>query len=137
MNDLLEREDLPAGSSLLYDTFCCLYGFLGIGFLLVGQAIPENLIWGLLCLMTVLIFIAAIERNRNIAKVGGPVLILFLVVDLSFVNLQSIKMVKRQNVFSESQPVVEYLKSKKVFSNLHPFIQYSSTYCSITSNQNG
>lgn len=120
LNDLLEREKIYRPDPVFFMTpFAAFTGFLGIGFLLVGQAIPENLIWGLLCLMTVLIFIAAIERNRNIAKVGGPVLILFLVVDLSFVNLQSIKMVKRQNVFSESQPVVEYLKSKKGFFRIY------------------
>lgn len=124
LNDLLEREKLYRPDPVFFMTpFAAFTCFLGVGFIVVGQVVPDNLIWGLINLLGCLLLIAAIERIRRIAKCGGSVLIALLILDLSLVNLKSIQMVRAENVYSERIAVVNFLKSQQ-----YAFRVYTPSY---------
>ncbi|GIV66375.1 MAG: hypothetical protein KatS3mg047_0768 [Bellilinea sp.] len=112
LNDLLERENLFRPDPVFFMTpFAAFSVFFGMGFLVMGQKIPPNLIWGFFNLLSVILLIALLERNRNLIVQGIKILVLLIIVDLSLVNQQSIQIRNRVEVFSENQSVVEFLKS--------------------------
>lgn len=114
LQDLLERDRLFRPDPVFFMTpFAAFTGFFGLGFLVMGQKVPANLIWGFFSLLGVIFLIAVLERKRTLIIAGARILILFLVVDLSLVNQQSIRAIKIEEIFSESKPVVEFLKAQR------------------------
>ncbi|GAP10894.1 bacterial membrane protein YfhO [Bellilinea caldifistulae] len=113
LHDLLERENLFRPDPVFFMTpFAAFTGFFGLGFVLLGQKISTNLIWGFFNLLSVIFLIALVERKRHLIVQGVKILILLLIVDLSLVNQQSIQWKTRAEVFSENPAVVEFLKSQ-------------------------
>lgn len=113
LDDLLEREKLRRPDPAFFMTpFVAFTGFFGLGFLLLGEKLPPNLVWGFIIFLIVLLIIAILERKRRYVEIGGWILVLLLVLDLTVVNIQSIRVIPAEVVFGENQQTVECLKSQ-------------------------
>ncbi len=120
LNDLLERENVFRPDPVFFMTpFAAFTGFLGVGFMAIGQSVPANLVWGLISMSACVILIAVLERNKSFKAKGALVLLIFLVFDLSVVNYQSIRKEKSEEVFSESQPIVEFLNAHSGYFRIY------------------
>lgn len=113
LNDLLQREQLFRPDPVFFMTpFVAFTGFFGLGFLVLGERLPANLIWGFVIFLVVIFLIAVLERNRRYVEIGGWMFVLLLVLDLTMVNFQSIRVIPAEKVFGENRQTVQFLKSQ-------------------------
>lgn len=113
LDDLLKRDTLHRPDAIFFMTpFGAFVFFLGVGILIMGGTLAANLIWAAGGFLISIVILSLAQRVRRSLRWIEFVFPLFLVLDLSGVNAQSLSIWSSDVIFDQGEPAASFVASQ-------------------------
>lgn len=113
LDDLLGREHIHRPDPVFFmSPFGAFVLFIAAGLFLMRVDIAPNLVWALGCFSFTIVLLSVAQRKRTWIRWVGYVFPLFLIIDLSGVNAQSLSVLPARLVYSQGRSVAEFVANQ-------------------------